>query len=1268
MAGYAAFESASASSSELGFSGTYLNGQRGVRAVAVRPNLDRWGNLREGSESKMFGSGFAVSRGGNSGVVASDDLRTLSQCMSLEPIEMGDHKIAWYVELRRVMGISVGSTAEENSFGAAAAHMKPSPPVAVVKDLKRFRLSVVDTCVKARDRANKMDEHLHNLDKYCEAVSSTKQQSNELVINDRPGALNLKIGTQIYNINQRVEDRPKNILLNKRVRTSVAESRAECQSNGLQRQPVAMAKDGNLLENNGGESDLFDKIRMLAAGGEGWDKKMKRKRSVGTVFTRNDSDGVPKRATQNKVVDERGSQPSDAPICRLGASNGTGGNNKPNTTSLPNSSITGLSPKGEQGVPILPSTLTAGSNKERIITKENSKLNIRDGFYTTFPSPVAKSKASRTARTGSMVAASSSRGIPYVPGTLGSWQNATDEDKILSNDGNNNRKRAMPLGSSSAPMAQWVGQRPQKMSRARRANLVSPVTNQDEKHLSFESCSPSDVGARLVSNVTNGSPISRNATSGPPKLMVKLDNVQSPLRLSESEESVGGESRLKDKEMEISEADAIVVQNTGSSVTLAKKKKPLINEESGNGVWRQGRSGRGPLIARSSNSPMGNRLDNAATPKPLQRSKTGCKKNGSKPGRRLKRLSDRKGFSHHVPLHNSSSPECTGGSDDDREELLAAANHARIAGHLACSSTFWKKMDPLFASVSSEDKSFISHQLKCSQEIREGAPQLLGHVNNAKVGLLNEEDSVSDAFPSGEREVHMQHQGSESFSGRDDMDKTSNGFMPLYQRVLSALIIEDDIDGLEEGEARNIQVQNAYGASTYDSHHLGGSEPREGARMENECDTMFCNRAQSLHSTNKSFPSNGGINSFRSCTINSPVSEDGHSEAELLAGIPKSFLKKSPRTLQMEGLGKISLGCQYEQMCLDDKLLLELQSIGLCPDTLPDLDDKENGTILHEVDKLKNRLQQQEVEKKACLEKISRDVESNSGVRDLETLAMDRLAEQAYRKLLATRRTSRSNVHKVPKQVALAFGRRTLARCRKFENSGTSCFNEPPFQDILFAPVETEPEPTASVGWPIASTKYSRSRNSQPEPKHLADGGPSNIFGNFNHLSDEVFAINGPISNRGKKKELSLDDVGTAAIRAGTKGKRSERDTTKSRRGSKPKPKPRPKPKPKPKQKMAQLPITSGNNETKGPIHPVQPSANGKRQLADSRRDVRFASQGRNDTTNLLADDLDPLDELTVGAPQDLTSFLNFEEQDLEEDFAAGLDIPMDDLTQLDMF
>lgn len=81
--------------------------------------------------------------------------------------------------------------------------------------------------------------------------------------------------------------------------------------------PLLQAKDGNLLENNVGESDLFERIRMLAAGGEGWDKNVKRKRSIGTVPTRPvDNDGMPKRIVQNKAVVENGSQPRDAHIFR----------------------------------------------------------------------------------------------------------------------------------------------------------------------------------------------------------------------------------------------------------------------------------------------------------------------------------------------------------------------------------------------------------------------------------------------------------------------------------------------------------------------------------------------------------------------------------------------------------------------------------------------------------------------------------------------------------------------------------------------------------------------------------------------------------------------------------------------------------------------------------------------------------------------------------------------------------------------------------------
>lgn len=37
------------------------------------------------------------------------------------------------------------------------------------------------------------------------------------------------------------------------------------------------------------------------------------------------------------------------------------------------------------------------------------------------------------------------------------------------------------------------------------------------------------------------------------------------------------------------------------------------------------------------------------------------------------------------------------------------------------------------------------------------------------------------------------------------------------------------------------------------------------------------------------------------------------------------------------------------------------------------------------------------------------------------------------------------------KQAALAFVRRTLDRCHKFEETGTSCFSEPVYRDILLS-------------------------------------------------------------------------------------------------------------------------------------------------------------------------------------------------------------------------
>lgn len=73
-------------------------------------------------------------------------------------------------------------------------------------------------------------------------------------------------------------------------------------------------------------------------------------------------------------------------------------------------------------------------------------------------------------------------------------------------------------------------------------------------------------------------------------------------------------------------------------------------------------------------------------------------------------------------------------------------------------------------------------------------------------------DSISDPFPS-ENGSLLQH----------DVDAPSNESIPLFQRVLSALIIENDVDAPEEVDARSMQFLNPSCVSTYDTHNLNDS-------------------------------------------------------------------------------------------------------------------------------------------------------------------------------------------------------------------------------------------------------------------------------------------------------------------------------------------------------------------------------------------------------------------------------------------------------------
>lgn len=139
MDGNSRFELMSASP-DTNFAGNYQSGQRGYPS----PSLGRSSSFREGSEGRNVSSGKVNSRGS---AISPGDMPSLSQCLMLEPIVMGDPRHARSGELRRVLANSVGGNSEENSFGST--NLKNSPPVAV-DELKRLRASVADTCVKAR--------------------------------------------------------------------------------------------------------------------------------------------------------------------------------------------------------------------------------------------------------------------------------------------------------------------------------------------------------------------------------------------------------------------------------------------------------------------------------------------------------------------------------------------------------------------------------------------------------------------------------------------------------------------------------------------------------------------------------------------------------------------------------------------------------------------------------------------------------------------------------------------------------------------------------------------------------------------------------------------------------------------------------------------------------------------------------------------------------------------------------------------------------------
>ncbi|KAK2991087.1 hypothetical protein RJ640_021551 [Escallonia rubra] len=538
---------------------------------------------------------------------------------------------------------------------------------------------------------------------------------------------------------------------------------------------------------------------------------------------------------------------------------------------------------------------------------------------------------------------------------------------------------------------------------------------------------------------------------------------------------------------------------------------------------------------------------------------------------------------------------------------------------------------------------------------------------------------------------------------------TSNE-IPLCQRLLAALISEEgneepccsgnedikfdvfssEMDTDVESASFNLRLLESFEFAGHDT--FGGYRKTDNGRSCNEME--------------------------RSLSNNDIISMSG-------TGLTSSFDLSQHRLLPDQAMmPAIALSeYQYSNLSINDRLLLELQSIGLYPDPVPDLTQSGDDDISGDINRLEENYHEQVSRKKGLLGKLLWSASETNELqeKEFERRALDKLVGMAYQKYMScwgpNASGGKSASSKMAKQAALAFVKRTLARCQEYEETGKSCFSEPLFKEMFLARSSnlTDAQPVdlstdGESGKPYVNTSGCsmeiRVSGTQQSPSlNNMDVYSSDALLSMNRSSEQAMSNEDAWSNRVKKRELLLDDViggtvGTSpgvpssigtSIPSSTKGKRSERDregkgnnreglsrngTTKLGRPVSGNLKGERKSKAKPKQKTAQL-SASGNGLLGKVQEQPMTTLSSKPKSSEVTTSVSIKKKDKSnldvldnheaiDFSALQMDDIGVPDDLD-GQGQDLGSWLNIEEDGLQDDDFMGLEIPMDDLSDLNM-
>lgn len=170
-----------------------------------------------------------------------------------------------------------------------------------------------------------------------------------------------------------------------------------------------------------------------------------------------------------------------------------------------------------------------------------------------------------------------------------------------------------------------------------------------------------------------------------------------------------------------------------------------------------------------------------------------------------------------------------------------------------------------------------------------------------------------------------------ALSGKLESDKRKV-ITPLYQRVLSALIVEDEIEEFQESRGTNMFPQ--YGGDDFSGvlHPSIDIEPGNSVGMAFESE--FDLKTQQI--AGRRFSCNG-----RSRRDSQSFNADAHQEDHGYQPLNNGYFPElhengldGPLGMHLKESNVSVFNCQYEQMSVEDRLMLELQSIGLYPETV----------------------------------------------------------------------------------------------------------------------------------------------------------------------------------------------------------------------------------------------------------------------------------------------------------------------------------------------